>query len=57
MTDPAVTGPLAPRCAILQGPGARSRNIARDSAEARKSLASIAPEQVYEAVRGLLKAG
>ncbi len=49
-TDPSITGPLG-RAEVLQRSTVKSRDIARDSEEARKSLASIPPEQVYEAVR------
>lgn len=52
-TDPAVTGPLG-RAAILQRSTERSRDIARNSDVARKSLASVPPEEVYESVRGFL---
>ena len=53
-TDPAVTGPLGP-AEILQRSGTRGRDIARDSEEARKSLASIPPEEVYKTALRLLK--
>ncbi len=55
MTDPARTGPLGPRCRVLQNSQVRSRDIARNSAAARESLASISPEQVYEAARPYLQ--
>lgn len=55
MTDPEKTGPLGPHCVILQNSQRRSRAIARDSAEAMKSLASIRPEVVYEAAGELLR--
>ena len=56
MTDPDRTGPLGEACRILQAPGGRSRDIARDSAEAQKRLAAISPEQVYQAAVELLPA-
>ncbi len=54
ITDPERTGPIGKRCVILQNSGRRSRDIARDSAEAVKSLASIHPEAVYESLQALL---
>lgn len=49
MTDPEKTGPLGSAVRVLQNSTTRSRDIARDSEEARKKLASIGPELVYEA--------
>ncbi|HMP72980.1 MAG TPA: lipopolysaccharide heptosyltransferase II [Kiritimatiellia bacterium] len=48
MTDPEVTGPLGDRISIVQGEGARGRDIARRSEEAEKVLAAIPAERVYE---------
>jgi len=56
MTDPEKTGPLGPRCTILQNSDIRNRAIARDSVEAQKSLASIQPETVYQSAKALLQA-
>lgn len=50
MTDPDLTGPLGRAVRIVQAPGERSRDIARDSAEAQKRLAAVLPEQVYQAL-------
>ena len=49
MTDPSKTGPLGKHCRVLQNSDLRSRDIPRDSPEARASLASIRPERVYDA--------
>ncbi len=54
-TDPAITGPLGPSCRILQNSAIRDRKVKRDSISARKSLASIQPEQVYQAAEELLR--
>ena len=48
LTDPARTGPLGRTIRVVQDPGERRRDIARDSAEAQKRLAAISPERVYE---------
>ena len=56
ITDPSKTGPLGRACRILQHSTQRSRDVARDSAEARASLAAITPEQAYEAVTESLSA-
>jgi len=56
LTNPDQTGPLGPRCRIIQDPGARARDVARDSAEAQKRLAAISPERVYQAAAELLAA-
>jgi len=53
LTDPEKTGPLGTTCRILQHSAKRARDIARDSAEARESLAAIKPEVVMEAARSL----
>ena len=53
VTDPDKTGPLGP-ARILQHSSTRARDVPRDSSEARFWLASIQPEEVYEAVQGLL---
>lgn len=55
MTDPERTGPIGNHCVILQNSRQRSRDVARNSAEAQKSLASIRPETVYDASRSLLR--
>ncbi|HMO99603.1 MAG TPA: lipopolysaccharide heptosyltransferase II [Kiritimatiellia bacterium] len=57
LTDPTVTGPLGRQTVTLQNAGPRSRDIARDSAEAQKSLASILPETVYQSARNILNDG
>lgn len=54
ITDPAKTGPLGSNTCILQNSRTRSREVARDSAEAQKSLASIQPETVYQAAQTML---
>jgi len=56
ITDPGKTGPLGP-ARILQHSPDRTRDVPRDSSEARFWLASIQPEEVYEAVQGLLDEG
>ena len=56
ITDPAKTGPLGQACRILQHAATRSRDVARDSAEARASLAAITPDEACEAVNGFLPA-
>lgn len=53
-TDPAKTGPLGRRVAVLQKSALRSRNIARRSAAAQACLASILPEEVAETALQLL---
>ena len=53
LTDPEKTGPLGTTCRILQHSAKRARDIARDSAEARASLAAIRPETVVETARAL----
>jgi heptosyltransferase-2 len=54
MTDPARTGPLGPRCVVLQESPTRARDIPRGSPEARKWLAAIQPDRVYETAQSLL---
>lgn len=54
MTDPGRTGPIGKTCAVLQHSHKRSRDIARNSAEAQKCLAAIRPEAVYESAQSLL---
>ena len=49
-TDPQKTGPLGP-ATIVQRSDVRNRRIARDSEAARLSLASILPNEVYEAAQ------
>ena len=49
ITDPSKTGPLGKNCRVLQNSDLRTRDIPRDSPEARASLASIHPEQAYSA--------
>jgi len=53
-TDPEKTGPLGPS-RILQHSRIRDRDIARNSVDARMSLASIQPVEVYDAVLELLE--
>lgn len=54
MTDPAVTGPVGPRCRAVASDGPKSRDIPRESEEARKRLEAIKPEQVYTELETLL---
>jgi heptosyltransferase-2 len=54
ITDPEKTGPLATSFRILQNSSVKSRDIARDSALARKALESITQDQVFEAASQLL---
>ncbi len=49
ITDPSKTGPLGRICRVLQNSDVRTRDIPRDSPEARASLAAIHPEQAYDA--------
>jgi heptosyltransferase-2 len=55
ITDPARTGPLGLAVRVMQASAYRSRDIRRDSPEARASLLRITPEQVAEAAMELLK--
>ncbi len=50
LTDPAKTGPLHPRAVVVQAPGTRQRNIARDSAAARLALEAVSVSAVLEHV-------
>lgn len=55
LTDPDKTGPLGAGHRVIRVEGvSASRDIGRDSPEAREALRSIAPEQVYQAVMDLL---
>lgn len=54
-TDPGKTGPLTDKARILQQANSRSRDVARDSREARDALAAITPEDVYDAALELLE--
>jgi len=55
ITDPRKTGPIGRNCNVIQNSEIQDRDIDRDSPEAIKSLASITPEQVYEAAIELLE--
>jgi len=55
LTDPERTGPLGDSCRVIQHSRRRSRDIARNSSEAQQSLASIRPEEVYEAAQTLMR--
>lgn len=54
ITDPAKTGPMGPACRVIQNSTFRRRDIGRYSVEARKSLESIEPDQVYGAAMAAL---
>ena len=56
LTDPAKTGPIGPGHRVIchNESGAHSRDIPRDSREARDALRAIVPERVVAAVMGLL---
>jgi heptosyltransferase-2 len=54
MTDPDKTGPLARRFKVVQNSTVKARDIARNSEQAEEALASISPDQVYQAVTELL---
>ncbi|MBU0715503.1 MAG: glycosyltransferase family 9 protein, partial [Verrucomicrobia bacterium] len=54
ITDPARTGPLGSAARVMQESAHRSRDIRRDSPEARASLLRITPEQVAEAAMELM---
>ena len=56
ITDPARTGPLGPRCAVLQRSDLRSRDIDRDSAAAAEALRRIHPEEVARVLERLVSA-
>jgi len=53
ITDPSKTGPLG-NAVILQKSNVRARNIARESEEATLALASIQPDEVYEAATQII---
>lgn len=56
MTDPVKTAPIGSRACILAAEGIKpSRDIARDSAEARAAMESISVERVYQAVNSTLR--
>ena len=55
ITDPARTGPLGSAARVMQAGTLRSRDIRRDSPEARASLLRITPEQTAEAAVELMK--
>ncbi len=58
MTDPVKTAPVGGRARILCAEGVpHSRDIARDSQEARKAMESIDVETVYQAVMSQLTVG
>ncbi len=57
ITDPGKTGPLGSRCRILQHSDRKSRDISRDSAEAKECLAAIQPGEVVEAAHDLWAGG
>ncbi len=52
-TNPAKTGPLGARRRILQNSAVRRRDIARHSRAAQETLASITPDQAFEACEQL----
>lgn len=54
VTDPAKTGPLTKRARILQHAVPRGRDVARDASDARAALATIAPDEVYDATVELI---
>ncbi len=54
LTDPAKTAPVGTRCKLLCAEGVeRSRDLARDSEEARAALASISVDAVVNAVASI----
>lgn len=55
ITDPDKTGPLARKFRVVQNSQVKARDIARNSGLAAEALASISPDQVFNAVRELLK--
>ena len=56
LTDPVKTAPVGPLSRVLCAEGvARSRDIARDSLEARNAMERISVETVYQAVLASLK--
>jgi len=54
ITDPDRTGPLGSAARVMQESALRSRDLRRDSPEARASLLRITPEQVAAAAMELL---
>lgn len=55
LTDPARTAPLGTGHRLIAARGvARSRDIARDSEQARRALASLTVDEVWEAAAGFL---
>ena len=55
LTDPAKTGPMGPGHTVIAREGVRgSRDVARDSREARECLEGISPDEVLEAVGEIL---
>ncbi len=55
ITDPAKTGPLGARQALLQNSPIACRDVARHSARAEQALAAITVEQAVEAARPFIK--
>jgi heptosyltransferase-2 len=55
VTDPERTGPLGVARRIVRSAGSSDRDVPRDSPEARRRLAAIAPARVEEAVLDLLR--
>ena len=55
ITDPERTGPLGSAARVMQASAHRSRDIRRDSPEARASLLRITPEQVAATAMELMK--
>ncbi|MDF7799106.1 lipopolysaccharide heptosyltransferase II [Pontiellaceae bacterium B1224] len=55
ITDPEKTGPLARRYRVVQNSSVKARDISRNSERAAEALASISPDQVFNAVQELLK--
>ncbi len=55
ITDPVRTGPLGAAARVIQDSANRSRDLRRDSPEARASLLRITPEQVSAAAMELAK--
>ena len=58
ITDPRKTGPLGARCRVVCAPGVQqSRDLERDSAEARQALAAILPERVVGEAGAVMQVG
>jgi len=55
ITDPDKTGPLARTYRTVQNSGVKARDIARNSDLATEALISISADQVFEAVRELIR--